>query len=57
MVSYNDKLDADEQITAEEDIAHLLFINSNFSEEKCQVVSKQILLTVLIRFRSDLIER
>lgn len=55
---YNDKLDADEQISAEEAIASHLFENSasdEMDEETCAKLGRDILHLVLSRFRPDVI--
>ncbi len=66
MQTYNDKLDADEQITAEEHIASLIqsaIENSEDSrgendytltEEDCADLGRAILVDVLKQFRPDL---
>lgn len=57
---YNDELDADEQITAEEGIASLIFDTTNsgdeyVSEEMAADLGRKILFDVLQVFRPDLI--
>lgn len=61
METYVDTLDADEQITAEEDIAFYLFDAGNggagdacIPEETATHLSREILKIVLRRFRPDL---
>lgn len=54
-VKYNDKLDADEQITAEEGISAFLFDHfPGIDEEDANDAGKQILRMVLEKFRPDL---
>ncbi len=55
---YNDNLDPDQQITAEEQIAAYLFDNfrDGFTEEKAAEASRSILLKILEEFRPDLIK-
>jgi hypothetical protein len=67
-MSYNSKLDADVQISAEESIASLIqsaIENSEdgngehdftLTEEDCADLGRGILLAILTRFRPDLIE-
>jgi hypothetical protein len=57
MTTYNDKLDANDQISMEETIASILFSleAEGFGEEDAGFLSRQILLTVLTKFRPDLI--
>lgn len=56
-MSYNDKLNADDQISAEESIAAHLFDNaSSISEEEAAELGRSILLLVLRKFRPDLID-
>ncbi len=63
-MKYNDKLDADQQITMEEQIASYLFNDGvdldngqgeGPSEEFCNKMGKEILLMVLTEFRKDLV--
>jgi hypothetical protein len=55
-MSYNSKLDADEQITTEEDIAARLFeVVPGMSEEDCAEAGRDILLMVLKKYRPDLL--
>jgi hypothetical protein len=71
MVGYNDKLDADRQVTMEEQLASLLHSfqegqielddangcdDYTLTEEDCQTVAKQLLYTVLREFRPDLFD-
>jgi hypothetical protein len=56
MAGYNDKLDADAQITMEEWIADKIFNGTAAGEAAANFVSKGILLEVLRRFRPDLVE-
>lgn len=59
---YNNKLDADEQITMEEDIAHKVFHFKGGSpddvldEEDCAQLGRDILKMVLKQFRPDLFD-
>lgn len=61
-MSYNDKLDADEQVSMEEKIAAVIFdsdLNLGddpdlFDEEDCAELGRIILLMVLKKFRPDL---
>ena len=66
--TYNGKLSADQQITAEEGIAAIIFSfqgvkatefeldeDCTLHEEDCQVLSKSILLQILSEFRPDLV--
>jgi len=60
---YNESLDADDQITAEEEIAAYMQEKSeelvgdalSFSEEDCARIGRDILLLTLKRFRPDLV--
>lgn len=57
MTRYNDKLDPDDQISAEEEIAAYLFEefrDDGFNEETANEAGKAILLKILKRFRPDL---
>jgi hypothetical protein len=55
--AYNETLDADEQITAEEEIAAYLFdAELDIGEEDCAEAGRQILKMVLKRFRPDFFE-
>jgi hypothetical protein len=54
-VSYNSNLDADEQISSEEEIAFLLFEETELDEEECTDLSRRVLAIVLARFRPDLV--
>lgn len=61
MKPYNEKLGADEQISAEETIAAFLFAysghaNATLDEDDCAEASRQILYLVLDKFRPDLIK-
>lgn len=58
---YNENLEPDEQIEAEEKIAAIIFDGIGTEadacdEEKAQDLSKKILMAVLQQFRPDLIE-
>lgn len=55
-MEYNDKLDPDQQITAEEKIAAHLFDNyrEGFNEFDASEAGKEILRMVLEKFRTDL---
>lgn len=56
-MSYNEKLDADEQISAEESIAAFLYESApSMSEDQAAELGRNILLLVLRKFRPDLIE-
>jgi hypothetical protein len=50
---YNDKMSPDEQITAEERIAHEVF-TSEGTEEDCAQKGRDILKMILKEFRPDL---
>lgn len=52
---YNSKLSADDQISMEEGVAALLFEQTDVSEEQCADLGREILLTVLKKFRPDLL--
>jgi len=52
--TYNDSLDADDQISTEEDIASMIFTADTENEETCQTLGQGILKLVLKRFRPDL---
>jgi hypothetical protein len=60
-MTYNDKLDTDLQIDAEEEIADLVFNASGnvfpntLHEEDCADLGRKILKVVLKKFRPDLI--
>lgn len=58
MSYYNDNLDPEDQVDAEEALASILFdeLGQVPSEEDCAEVSKKLLLWVLERFRPDLCE-
>lgn len=55
---YNDRLDADAQISAEEEIAVRIFdeANGKIHEEDCADLGRDILYMVLRAFRPDLLE-
>lgn len=53
-MSYNDKLDPDEQVSAEEAIAARIF-DFFYEEEDAAQLGREILYIVLRKFRSDLI--
>lgn len=55
-MTYNEFMDADEQITAEEAIAAILCDEFNLSEHEAQEASRKCLLEVINVFRPDLIE-
>lgn len=65
MSSYNDTLDADDQISSEEMIASLIFDAEEnavkggdepvFTEEECAQLGRDILIRVLAQFRPDLV--
>lgn len=54
MAGYNDKMDPDQQITAEEKIAAYLYDESMADEETAAEAGRQILQMVLREFRPDL---
>lgn len=56
--AYNERLDADDQISAEEDIAALIHANRScsFNEDTCAHLGRLILRLTLRRFRPDLFE-
>lgn len=54
---YNDKLDPDTQISAEEMIGAHLFDHYGVNENRAQEASQEILLMVLKQFRPDLLEQ
>jgi hypothetical protein len=61
MTKYNDKLDADQQISTEEKIAAQIFdsFRENYpgiSEDDAQQMGRDILLMVLKEFRPDLVD-
>jgi hypothetical protein len=56
MASYNDKLDADQQISTEECVSSMIWDSFFENEEQCQELAKEIVLRVLVAFRPDLIE-
>jgi hypothetical protein len=65
-MNYNDKLEADEQISMEEKIASTIFGATEtegcegcgtLSEEDCAELGRKILLEVLSKFRPDLLSR
>ena len=61
MIGYNDKLDPDKQVTAEERIAARIFdsFRENYpgiSEDDAQRMGRDILLMVLKEFRPDLVD-
>lgn len=66
MSYYNDKLDANEQISMEEDIASMIFYHESnlipaydgpaLGEDDCAELGRQILKKVLSHFRPDLME-
>lgn len=65
MPSYNDTLDAEQQVDTEEMIASLIFDaeeksvwgveEHHLSEEECAQLGRDILLRVLAEFRPDLV--
>lgn len=56
-MSYVETFDADEQISAEEQIAAIIFEGADsIDEETAGELGRTILLAVLTRFRPDLIE-
>lgn len=54
--SYNDKISPDEQISAEEMIASIIFYRTPTGEEKSSELGREILLSILKIFRKDLIQ-
>lgn len=61
MIGYNDKLDPDRQVTAEEKIASVIFTSFRnvypaVSEEDAQQLGRDILVLVLKEFRPDLVD-
>lgn len=56
MANYNDLIDTDEQVDAEEAIASILFDDFDMNPECAQEASQIILMEVLRRFRPDLVE-
>ena len=56
-MAYNDSLNPDDQISAEEEIAFLIFNFCSVDEEDCSLLGKDILHLVLKRFRPDLIDK
>lgn len=56
MKSYNDKLTAEEQVDAEEELAAYLYDTGGLAEEEAQDLSREALRIVLERFRPDLFE-
>jgi hypothetical protein len=56
-MGYTEKMDADEQITMEEEIASAIFETLDESDEdECAHLGREILLMVLMKFRPDLAE-
>jgi len=55
-MNYNDSIDEDDQITAEESIAVILFERYGLNEDDAKEASIEILLQVLSVFRPDLVE-
>lgn len=55
---YNDKLNTDEQITAEEQIASVIFdyTDGAVQEEECAELGRRILHGILQKFRPDLFD-
>ena len=53
-MKYNDKLDADQQISKEEEIAAHLFDVYGLDEDSAANAGRQILFMVLSEFRPDL---
>lgn len=56
---YRETMNADEQITAEESIAAIIFemAEQEMTQENCQELGREILLKILTKFRPDLISK
>ncbi len=55
VVAYNSNLDEAERTLAEEEIASLLYENTELDDDECDDLSESILAIVLARFRPDLV--
>lgn len=55
MPAYTDEMDADEQISMEEQIARTIFDRVDADEETCAELGREILLMVLANYRDDLV--
>jgi hypothetical protein len=56
MHPYRDNLDPDQQVELEEYIAAVMFDKFDGTEPSAQLVSRQILFSILREFRPDLID-